>query len=462
MLVPKNPLGNLIATFFDIGMPIYLPCGSDDAPNLNQIMSQGRQGQTILVIPGQPYLLGTPVRPQGGASIVSLGLTGISSKGTTSDLGSAVFTVLPTFTAPPGDPAPGAFEFLGSGDGGQPNSNQGGLSGIWVDNRQGPGGAGVVAAISVYGQYGAGTLEKILVRGNPAATFGDGLVMQRGAGSGKQPDGWQLIDSVYQSCGGVGCRIMGASDLTAINVHAQNTVLDTWWLGSGLDGAFHARLIGCRGDVSATGAGFHIDNPIASNPLDGIVLTDTDTQLNATYGIDFTNSHGTRSCPVKVVGGTFDGDTLAAFHVAGPNSVTFAGADSMVTGGLPPVALITDTVTGAPPDQIMVGGGAQWGASSGTAVITDNAGMIAAGTLVIEPSVTSPTGSGLTGFTMRAGSTTIGGGGTAVVNNRWLQPGVRVFAGQLSGAAAAIETTVGAGTMTISGAPGATVCWALI
>lgn len=411
-LVPRNQLGSMLATLTDIGLPVYLPSGGDDGAPLTALAA----GRTVLVVPFLPYKLFTPVRMSGGGSIVSFGLTSVSSKGTLSDQGSAVFQVQPSFASP--DPVPAAFEWIGSTDlGGRPNSNQGGLQGIWVDNTLAPPG---VAGHSIYGEYGAGSIIGCVVRGNPSAGFGDGISFQPGA-IGKAPDGWQVLNSVYQSCGGVGVNEIGCSDLYASNVHGQNCFLDCIRIGSGTHGSFHPQHIGCRGDVSATGAGIKWDQPIGTNPLDGAQWIGGGTQLNATYGHDIGNSRAAgKSDPIKIVGGTYDGDTLAAFHVAGPNVVTIEGADVLITSGNPPRSLITDFGSDgvSPPDRVRVAGASLWaGAGTGNPVV-DNAGMIAARTLVIDPGVTMANGAGLTSFVDRIGTATLSGG-TKTVVNQW-------------------------------------------
>lgn len=477
--IPDPPLiqgwhGELVVypySFF--GQP---PPNWDDMTQLNAAIQQAQYGRTVRLISGLVYTARSPFLGAGGVTIKSDGLPGVSSKGSTSDIGSAVIQVASNWAnVSPLTGAPlavaGLANWLGSGDGGQPNSNQGGMQNVWLDLSLAP--AALAWGIVLYGQYGAGVLDRVLVAGldvggAPVAGGPGGLVLMKGAGSGKSPDGWQAHNCLFQFIGGVGVWEQACSDFYATGCHAQNCQLDCWRIGGGQlvppTGSFHPRHIACRGDVSVTGSGIFWDQPIGSAPLDAAGWALGGTQLNARYGHEIANGRGAgKSDPITIIGDVLDGDTLGGVSISGPNDVKLIGISVDITSGNPLYGLVTASNGTAVPDRVRALGCELSGA---TAPLNDTAG-IDGGNMMIDTATYAATGSGLTTYNDRRGTATLAGG-TATVNTPWVTANSLIQLTRLSQGAGPGELSPGVITpgvsftvVSSSGTDTGKVLWAL-
>jgi hypothetical protein len=414
------------------------PAGGDDAILINNAISNVGPGGIVQLQSGALYTIKTPVIMGQGVTLNCDGLTGVSSKGTGSDKGSAVLVVSASFN-PGALQAPAVIAFIGSDEvGSTTNSNEGGVRGVWIDGAASPAGTD---GISIYGNYGSGTLSRLVIV-NMAQ---NGISSFKGAVGNHLPDGWTWENIICQASGNFGI-LETVNDLFAVNVHSQNSHADNWRI---INGA-HNVHVGCRGDVSAIGSGFYLDLQIGTNPNDSFEFIGGGTQLNNQYGFFVNNTRSAgKSNPVIISGVTCDGDNVAGLRVAGPNAVRFDG-NILITSALPPVAFVTDfdpTLGTQPPDMLRIEGGIMGGA---TGPFTDNAG-IENNQLAISSMVVRTNGSGLTSFNRRYGQTTLAAG-TATVANPWVTANTRITVTRTTagGTQGFLSVVPGAGTFTIT------------
>lgn len=228
---------------------------------------------------------------------------------------------------------------------------------LWVDGSAGPAGLDGIAAWGT--QFSCAAIECGIysMTGN-----GINLTSNTNFTSGNNAQGFYANTVIIQACGGEGVRYTG-TDNTFINVHAQSNTGD----GFECKGT-NTQLIGCRSDLSATGAGFLLSVQTGTGLTDGVRLIGCGTQKNNGPGVRFSNTSPSGSVafgPYKLSGCSLDGDgqdgTHAAMHAEGRVVVTVDNTDVLLdnANSVPVYALATAALgtNSAVPDLVQASGG---------------------------------------------------------------------------------------------------------
>lgn len=287
----------------------------DDATAINYAISQAGPGGWVGLIPGATYTINTPILMQQGVTLASLAAVAAAASGATTQLG-ATLKIGSGFSSA-GQPYPAAVLFTGNSASGLPNTNQGGLIGVWADGSASPPG---IDGIAGYGNYAGVLIDKCLIN----QPTGNGISLNNDA-STHFPDGWHLSQTMVNKAGADG--ITGrTSDMVATDTHVQGCTGRGWYLNGS-----NTRLTGCRADSNAHG--FVTD--VFYSDGGGFVLEGCGTQSNIGHGIwaynSSTNGNSPRQ-PLTVNGGTFygDGSDLASAAIMASGVVTLIANNCQV------------------------------------------------------------------------------------------------------------------------------------
>lgn len=245
----------------------------------------------------------------------------------------------------------------------------------------------------------------------------NGINQVTGSGSPANCDGWRIQNVLVQSPNAVGVILRGF-DTICTDVHSQNANGDCWQIIGR-----HTQLIGCRGDVSATGYGFRFAAPYSSSSNDGNQMSLGGTQFNALGGII---TDPANAAPLMLDGPSLDGDGTASGPQAGlvhQGGYVSGWFNTLVTGGFPKYALATVNAGSA------VGcdfDGGMWNAVTGP--VNDLQSLAQAIAIGSRTRYSSANGSAISSFTSRFGVSAAMSGtpGSVSVSNTWITATSRI------------------------------------
>ncbi len=188
------------------------------------------------------------------------------------------------------------------------------------------------------------------------------------ASGSSAPDGTTLESCLLQFIGGVGVSGL-FGDATISRVHTQQTGKAGFEISgnSGTAGqGGNVRLTDCRGDLSATSSGFHVQVPCGAY-LGMVQLNNCSTQRNNEYGFHVEANSNNKFCPVYLSNCVAQGDGIqsgnsAGYRFDGPVLASLANCavhvnTTDVAAGAPSYAIITDNDAIAAPVGLIVQGG---------------------------------------------------------------------------------------------------------
>lgn len=368
--------------------------GTTDTARLQAYFNGCSPGQPAPLQPGV-FWTKTPVTVPQGIIVTGALPAQQGAGGSTSDWG----TVIKPVAGFSGSGFNATAVLLISETSGPAATNRTHVRNLMIDGSSGP---ASVDGIAIYGEVNAVGIESILcqyVTGSSFAAYNDG--------SGNGLDGLLLRDCLAQAGTGYG-YLIGSTDLTAVNCHAQSCGSDGWSFSG-----YNGRLIGCRSDLNG-GHGFTFTGPSGSagggansGYSDNITMVACGTQLNAKNGLNVVDAYTGVSTPqpscitctacsfdMDGVNGGSGGGGYAGIAVSGLAVVGVSNTRVMVdnfgaAGGSPEYAIATSASASGSrvPISIRVSG-SSW-LSAATAIVNDAAPSV---DLSVDLSVITYTG----------------------------------------------------------------------
>lgn len=188
---------------------------------------------------------------------------------------------------------------------------------------------GSAHGIFIHGAWAASTLKGVCVN-FPAA---DALHFEADATQAVGPDDWRVTDCKFSGAAAYGVNADNIPDSWFVNVEASDSELDNWFIGFSLN----TKIIGCKGENSGTGAGFHLSGQNSGQCT--LTLIGCGTHLNHTDGYFFDNASGSSGGGNYLLSGCYSDNDGAA------GGTTFAGFRS--NGALTPVIATACSAFGA-------------------------------------------------------------------------------------------------------------------
>jgi hypothetical protein len=331
--------------------------GTTDSYNISKLPG----GTTPVILGPGVFYLAAPIQLAAGNSVIGsggpcLGGTESAIQDAFTGAGDGLGTVL-TFgstwsipsSVPAGTPAGVVMMIEVTEPPAAPGEFRMNVSDLWIDGSLGKASP---APASTHGIF-ASSLQSAVSIANVGVYGVSGHGVYGDDTANGLPDGWMMVDCLFQACGGSG--VYGAfSDASFFNVHAEQNDAHGFYLTW-----TNTRLVGCRSDSNGAGGsgdGFHLEPLNSGASLDGVTMIGCSTLGNYGYGLNVINRSTTGtsspepSGPVTVSGCTFDGDGATG----GEPGTAYAGINAegqvllIATGTNVLVSYVGDRSAGGP------------------------------------------------------------------------------------------------------------------
>jgi hypothetical protein len=296
------PFNGLVQPLPDKSVLVQSPGTADAAPLINQAFAAAGPYGVVRLVPGSVYNTFTPIIPPAGSTLTGA----VFGQATQND-----FAALPTTTgtiirAAPAFSGAAVIQQVNATGNAQTGMN---LSLLTIEGNQLPAASGI-HGILIDGLMATGSLFGVMVH----RPDGDCLHAVSDPGFlSNPPDDWQVAFCKFSSSrSGYGVYCASFTDTWFTSCEASENKLDNW----NIFFSGNMRLIGCKGENSFNGAGYHFRGGGATTR---VTLDGCTTNLNNQDGFLFTGT----TCTYALTGchagfdGQAGGTTYAGFRANG-------------------------------------------------------------------------------------------------------------------------------------------------